>query len=253
MFIPNKKRESNLSLKDLKQRSNGNFSEFRFIGFPRSGIRSIGYWLLSNFSGLSFFKDEPLKKVPTSKKFYKKFAKDIAFQKEYLISRSGNDVCVGFCWMDFPWRKCIKTPSVYKNRFNILVLRNIYHQVASLEKAKNKWSNEKLTAKEYVEFRYQWEDMAKSFLKKPIREKNTIRILFDQWISDGKYRKQILNALDPLPFIPIKNDNIFQRSLSTPFDVHDPLNRFENMSNVTPMSIMHKDKALKFLTKKLFK
>jgi len=249
-----KTREVRLSQKEIKKKSQSSSKvEFRFIGTPRSGMNTIAKWMLSNFKGYSFYSTKPLDTIPTDTEFYTNLIKRIVTNKKNLIARNkGDSVGVGFCWDGFPIQKCIRTPSVQPTRFNVLVLRDPFNQFASIEKTTNVWEKRNLTAREYIKLRELWISHAQVFKNKnEIWDGKVLRILFDRWVTDPDYRKEILNVASPF-LGPITLD-IDKKYSPTPFDNISVMKRFDDMMKHSLVCrAIYQDTTIKTFCTKIF-
>ena len=242
-----------LSTKEIKQRTKTKEKvEIRFIGMPRCGINCIAKWMLMHFQGYSFHSSKPLPVARKDKQYYKKLTDKLVSNKKNLVSRNqGKRLCVSFGWHNLCPSVCIKTPSIFPKRINVIVLRNPFNQFASIEKTRNIWTKDSLTAREYIELRSMWLAQAGYFSKKySLWDGKLLRILYDKWVSDPNYQKEILHILGD-EFEEVNLD-LSKIQTPTPFDNTKVNKRFDQMKDSNPMKAMSRDNILKKLTQNIF-
>jgi len=254
MYERSRKREVRLTNKEIAKRTKSSERmEMRFIGTPRCGMNAIAKWILMHFQGYSFYRGKPLRSANHDKPFYVKYLKGITRDKKNLVARNkGDKVCIGFCWDRLPFKNCTNTPSAMKKRINVLVLRDPFNQFSSIEKAKQVWDKKGLSAIEYIELRKLWMNHAQAFVNHDqVWDGKVLRILFNRWATDEKYRAKILKVLgDSFSYDDVGIPKLYAPS---PFKNEKVVKRFDQMKNSNPMRAMiGYDNTMKTLCRKIF-
>jgi len=246
-----RKREVRLSTKDIKKRTkSAEKVELRFIGTSRCGLNAIGRWMIEHYKGYGFYQSKTLKTLSDNKKWYAKLLNGIVQSKKNLVCRNNGDrLCVGFNWKYTPWELCLKTPSVYKNRVNVMILRDPANQLASIEQSLSLFDRN-LTAREYIEWREVWMHQAQAFVNAKLWDGKTFRILYNRWVVDSEYRKKILDTLGEN--FSSEDLDITKRYGKSPFKSNKVLKRDREMRDSHPVQAIQRDEQLKSLSQKIF-
>ena len=195
-----RKREVRFTPKDLaKQTTSKVKSEWRFIGTPRCGMRAIGGWLFSQCSGLSFYHSKPIRQLSSSVEIMKQQILPALKSKTCLVARNkGSAIQLGYGLDGFYPSVALEFPYIYLHSVSIMVVRTPDNQLASLDKSLQTHGQNSLTARDYMGVRDLLAEHIRFYNQSPVLwDGQMIKIVFDLWATDEKYRRKIL-ALDVL-------------------------------------------------------
>lgn len=227
MFQNQRQRKTSLNERQISQKKKSvkDIIELSFIGTPRSGTDTIAIWILRNFKGFAFYRADPFTSLPKPK--------DVSNieSKSNLVVRNKSDVfCLAYNFQTL-------TPKELKTITNpIFILRNPYHQLASMIAWKKNYHNESMNVKEYLTFRELWIAHAKNFLSKRLYEDSKMYILFDRWATEEKYRQKILQQLGKTF---TNNSTLTKKPITkSPFSDLGVCDRFEKMQDELPLKAL---------------
>jgi hypothetical protein len=240
MFHSKRQRKTSLNNQQIQKRKKSakKSIEFGFIGTSRSGMNAVARWVLTHFRGFAFYKANPLSSLPTQEQ------KDRIQSKENLVVRNkGNIVCLAYRFRNLTPKECLTDST------NVLVLRNPYHQLASLVQWKKIQTKGNFNVNEYILFRSLWIEYAKVFLNSKLFDGKNYYILFDRWATDQDYRQKILTTLGK----NFSSEDTDITKLVTPSAFQDTkvCKRFEEMKNELPLKAIVRDSKIQSLWKKI--